>query len=107
MHANCTRVVCAGLAVTTLDTGHSAALQCRCTRGRSHNTVHQVTATCITAASFDMLLLQALPIFLDKLLSPVLAVVLSVTAVLLVGKRVPVHKSPALLSPCFDCLRTM
>ena len=31
-------------------------------------------------------LLQALPIFLDKLLSPVLAVVLSVTAVLLVGK---------------------
>ena len=30
-------------------------------------------------------LLQALPIFLDKLLSPVLAVVLSVTAVLLVG----------------------
>lgn len=33
-----------------------------------------------------LLLLQALPIFLDKLLSPVLAVVLSVTAVLLVGK---------------------
>ena len=32
-------------------------------------------------------LLQALPIFLSKLLSPVLAVVLSVTAVLLVGKE--------------------
>ncbi len=31
-------------------------------------------------------LLQALPIFLDKLLSPLLSVVLSVTAVLLVGK---------------------
>lgn len=30
--------------------------------------------------------LQALPIFLDKLLSPLLSVVLSVTAVLLVGK---------------------
>ena len=39
--------------------------------------------------------LQALPIFLDKLLSPLLSVVLSVTAVLLVGK-----------SCCCSCLYT-
>ena len=41
-------------------------------------------------------LLQALPIFLDKLLSPVLAVVLSVTAVLLVGKDNICASRPAL-----------
>ncbi len=33
-----------------------------------------------------MACVQALPIFLDKLLSPLLSVVLSVTAVLLVGE---------------------
>lgn len=34
-----------------------------------------------------LLILQALPIFLDKLVDPVTAVVLSVTVVLVIGKR--------------------
>lgn len=50
-------------------------------------------------------LLQALPIFLDKLLSPVLAVVLSVTAVLLVGKDLCTTASTYRLSD--SCLLLM
>lgn len=53
----------------------------------------------------DPSLLQALPIFLDKLLSPVLAVVLSVTAVLLVGKDLCTTASTYMLS--YSCLLHM
>ena len=45
-------------------------------------------------------MLQALPIFLDKLLDPVLAVVLSVTAVLLVGMQ---HSGKMSVCPAAPC----
>ncbi|KAL3139247.1 hypothetical protein ABBQ32_006013 [Trebouxia sp. C0010 RCD-2024] len=55
--------------------------------------------TLVTLLLCNAAALEALPIFLDKLLSPVLAVVLSVTAVLLVGEIIPqaLCKSYALL----------
>lgn len=55
--------------------------------------------TLVTLLLCNAAALEALPIFLDKLLSPLLSVVLSVTAVLLVGEIIPqaLCKSYALL----------
>ena len=78
-----------GFAVTPLDPGHPSALQCSCPRGKGTLRKHLLYyPTAPSQGISTFLLLQALPIFLDKLLSPVLAVVLSVTAVLLVGMSV-------------------
>lgn len=75
----------AGAAISTLDTGHATTMQCcsiRGTRFKSSVNKHLNLHPCKTVTTFSV---QALPIFLDKLLSPVLSVVLSVTAVLTVG----------------------
>jgi len=68
--------------------GHASALQCSCSGGMLHgSSMFRLFQHVVDPAW----LLQALPIFLDRLVNPVTAVVLSVTVVLFFGESSTEH----------------
>ena len=81
--------------------GHASALQCSCSGGMLHDSsmLHLIQHVVDTTW-----LLQALPIFLDRLVDPVTAVVLSVTVVLFFGESSTKHVTePASLTQASGC----